>query len=103
VFGNDARDTGLPPEVWRYYLLANRPETADTDFKWSDLQVFGGGLGGLSGSGGLVGGAWVVGRAVLAAVVVAFFALNDRPCAFSKPQARTNSELLKNLGNLVNR
>ncbi|KAI8463720.1 MAG: tRNA synthetases class I (M)-domain-containing protein [Monoraphidium minutum] len=55
VFGNDARDTGLPVEVWRYYLLANRPESADTDFKWSDLQ------------------------------------------------ARTNSELLKNLGNLVNR
>ena len=39
VFGNDARDTGLPVEVFRYYLLANRPETQDTDFKWADLQV----------------------------------------------------------------
>lgn len=26
VFGNDARDTGIPPEIWRYYLLTNRPE-----------------------------------------------------------------------------
>jgi hypothetical protein len=55
VFGSDARDTGIPVEVWRYYLLANRPEAQDTDFKWSDLQ------------------------------------------------ARNNNELLKNLGNFVNR
>ncbi|KAJ9530763.1 hypothetical protein QJQ45_014926, partial [Haematococcus lacustris] len=55
VFGNDAQDTGIPVEVWRYYLLSVRPEQQDTDFKWSDLQ------------------------------------------------ARTNSELLANLGNLVNR
>jgi len=41
VFGNDAQSTGLPVEVWRYYLLANRPESQDTDFKWSDLQVWG--------------------------------------------------------------
>ncbi|CAI7870758.1 unnamed protein product, partial [Closterium sp. NIES-53] len=26
VFGNDAQDTGIPVEVWRYYLLTNRPE-----------------------------------------------------------------------------
>ena len=26
-------------DVWRYYLLSNRPETDDTDFKWSDLQA----------------------------------------------------------------
>ena len=24
-------------QVWRYYLLSNRPEQSDTDFKWSDL------------------------------------------------------------------
>lgn len=41
MFGNDAQSTGLPVEVWRYYLLANRPESQDTDFKWSDLQVGG--------------------------------------------------------------
>jgi methionyl-tRNA synthetase len=55
VFGSDARDTGIPVEVWRYYLLSNRPEAQDTDFKWADLQ------------------------------------------------ARNNNELLKNLGNFINR
>ncbi|KAK9918584.1 hypothetical protein WJX75_005162 [Coccomyxa subellipsoidea] len=39
VFGNDAKDTGIPVEVWRYFLLSNRPETSDTDFKWSDLAA----------------------------------------------------------------
>jgi len=27
VFGDDAMDTGIPSEVWRYYLLVNRPES----------------------------------------------------------------------------
>lgn len=26
VFGDDAMGTGIPSEVWRYYLLVNRPE-----------------------------------------------------------------------------
>ena len=26
IFGDDARKTGIPSEVWRYYLLATRPE-----------------------------------------------------------------------------
>ncbi|KAM7481499.1 hypothetical protein LguiB_006082 [Lonicera macranthoides] len=26
VFGNDAKDTNIPVEVWRCYLLTNRPE-----------------------------------------------------------------------------
>lgn len=26
-------------QTWRYYLLANRPEQSDTDFKWSDLAA----------------------------------------------------------------
>ena len=26
VFGDDAMSTGIPSEVWRYYLLSNRPE-----------------------------------------------------------------------------
>lgn len=34
VFGNNARDTNVPPDVWRYYLLKNRPETGDTQFEW---------------------------------------------------------------------
>ncbi|GJN02112.1 hypothetical protein PR202_ga19434 [Eleusine coracana subsp. coracana] len=39
VFGNDAKDTNIPPEVWRYYLLMNRPEASDTLFTWADLQA----------------------------------------------------------------
>ncbi|KAI8568617.1 hypothetical protein RHMOL_Rhmol02G0214600 [Rhododendron molle] len=39
VFGNDAKDTNIPVEVWRYYLLTNRPEVSDTLFTWADLQA----------------------------------------------------------------
>lgn len=39
VFGDDAKNTGIPSEVWRYYLLANRPEASDTQFKWTDFQA----------------------------------------------------------------
>ncbi|PKA57861.1 putative methionine--tRNA ligase [Apostasia shenzhenica] len=39
VFGNDAKDTNIPSEVWRYYLLTNRPEVSDTLFTWADLQA----------------------------------------------------------------
>lgn len=34
VFGTNAKDTGVPADVWRYYLLKNRPETGDTQFEW---------------------------------------------------------------------
>ncbi|XP_055811201.1 methionine--tRNA ligase, cytoplasmic-like [Solanum dulcamara] len=39
VFGNDVKDTHIPVEVWRYYLLTNRPEVSDTLFTWADLQA----------------------------------------------------------------
>lgn len=55
VFGPDVAGTGIPCDVWRYYLLSIRPEQQDTSFSWKDLQT------------------------------------------------RNNSELLANLGNLVNR
>jgi len=55
VFGTDAKSSGIPSEVWRYYLLINRPETSDSSFSWDDLLE------------------------------------------------KTNSELLSNLGNFVNR
>jgi methionyl-tRNA synthetase len=55
VFGNGARDSGIPAAVWRYYLLATRPETTDASFAWDDFG------------------------------------------------AKTNAELLANLGNLVSR
>ncbi len=37
VFGDDAVKSGVPADVWRYYLLANRPEQADTNFVWGDF------------------------------------------------------------------
>ncbi|KAK9478549.1 tRNA synthetases class I (M)-domain-containing protein [Lipomyces japonicus] len=37
VFGNNAQDTGVPADVWRYYLLMSRPESADTVFSWRDF------------------------------------------------------------------
>jgi methionyl-tRNA synthetase len=38
VFGDDAKNSGIPSDVWRYYLLANRPEQADTMFTWEDFM-----------------------------------------------------------------
>jgi methionyl-tRNA synthetase len=40
VFGNDAKDTNIPPEVWRYYLLMNRPEVS-IEGCLVDVQVYG--------------------------------------------------------------
>ncbi|KAK9461754.1 tRNA synthetases class I (M)-domain-containing protein, partial [Lipomyces oligophaga] len=39
VFGNNARETGVPADVWRYYLIMSRPESADTMFSWHDFIV----------------------------------------------------------------
>ncbi len=38
VFGDDAKETGIPADVWRYYMMVNRPEKADSDFSWEDFQ-----------------------------------------------------------------
>ncbi len=37
VFGDTAKETGIPPSVWRYYLMANRPETSDSQFEWKSF------------------------------------------------------------------
>lgn len=37
VFGDDAMSTGIPSEVFRYYLLSVRPESADTSFVWDEF------------------------------------------------------------------
>jgi methionyl-tRNA synthetase len=37
VFGSDARNSNIPPALWRYYLLATRPETMDAAFSWADF------------------------------------------------------------------
>lgn len=34
VFGTNAKETGIPSDVWRYYLLSHRPETGDSEFEW---------------------------------------------------------------------
>ncbi|MCL1817888.1 MAG: methionine--tRNA ligase, partial [Spirochaetaceae bacterium] len=38
VFGTDARDTGIPADVWRFYIFYNRPETSDYLFTWKDFE-----------------------------------------------------------------
>ena len=38
VFGSDAMESGIPADIWRYCLLSNRPESADTEFTWKDFQ-----------------------------------------------------------------
>ncbi|KAL1668150.1 tRNA synthetases class I (M)-domain-containing protein [Schizophyllum commune] len=37
VFGPAAKETGVPSDVWRYYLLSTRPETGDAMFSWSEF------------------------------------------------------------------
>jgi len=38
VFGNDCQDTGIPADVWRFFIFYNRPEKSDTQFLWKDFQ-----------------------------------------------------------------
>src|SRR5690606_11365967 len=37
VFGDNAKDSGIPSEVFRYYLISVRPETSDSVFSWKDF------------------------------------------------------------------
>ncbi|XP_044299033.1 methionine--tRNA ligase, cytoplasmic isoform X1 [Varanus komodoensis] len=39
VFGDMAKDTGIPADIWRFYLLYLRPENQDSSFSWSDLMI----------------------------------------------------------------
>ena len=39
VFGNNAQETGIPADVWRFYLLYVRPESQDSTFSWTDLMT----------------------------------------------------------------
>ena len=38
IFGNDVEETGIPADVWRFYMFYNRPEKADYTFTWNDFQ-----------------------------------------------------------------
>ncbi|CAN3500126.1 methionine--tRNA ligase, cytoplasmic [Diutina catenulata] len=37
VFGNNAKETGVPASVWRYYLASVRPESSDSHFSWDEF------------------------------------------------------------------
>lgn len=37
VFGDDVKKTGIHIDLWRFYLLANRPERNDSQFVWDDF------------------------------------------------------------------
>jgi len=39
VFGTDAIESGIPADVWRFYLLYNRPESSDYTFTWDDFRA----------------------------------------------------------------
>lgn len=37
VFGNDVAETGIDTDLWRFYLLAIRPEKSDAAFVWDEF------------------------------------------------------------------
>ena len=37
VFGDSAAKTGVPPDIWRYYLLSHRLEIGDSEFNWDSF------------------------------------------------------------------
>lgn len=37
IFGNDCMETGIPADVWRFYIFYNRPEKSDYQFTWKDF------------------------------------------------------------------
>ncbi|KAI0143162.1 methionyl-tRNA synthetase-like protein [Xylariaceae sp. FL1272] len=37
VFGNSAKDAGIHPDVWRFFLVSRRPEVGDSEFKWDEF------------------------------------------------------------------
>ncbi|XP_072021242.1 methionine--tRNA ligase, cytoplasmic-like isoform X2 [Amphiura filiformis] len=39
VFGDQAKETGIPADIWRFYLLYVRPENQDSSFSWSDFVL----------------------------------------------------------------
>ncbi len=37
VFGTDVKETGIPTDLWRFYLLFIRPEKNDSAFNWEEF------------------------------------------------------------------
>lgn len=38
IFGDQVKETGIEPDIYRFYLLRNRPEKNDTQFYWNDFM-----------------------------------------------------------------
>ncbi|WP_038452341.1 methionine--tRNA ligase [Borrelia nietonii] len=38
IFGNDVITTGIPSDIWRFYIYYNRPEKSDFQFMWDDFM-----------------------------------------------------------------
>lgn len=38
IFGNDAMNTGIHADIFRFYMIINRPEKNDSVFTWKDFQ-----------------------------------------------------------------
>lgn len=38
VFGTDVMETGIPADIWRFYLMYIRPEGQDSSFCWDDFR-----------------------------------------------------------------
>ncbi|MFN3909707.1 MAG: methionine--tRNA ligase [Candidatus Anstonellaceae archaeon] len=38
IFGDDAIKSGIDSDIWRYYLIINRPENSDSSFSWDDFE-----------------------------------------------------------------
>ncbi|AWG42952.1 methionine--tRNA ligase [Candidatus Borreliella tachyglossi] len=38
IFGNDVITTGIPADVWRFYIYYNKPEKSDFQFMWDDFM-----------------------------------------------------------------
>lgn len=39
VFGDNAKESGISADCYRYYLLINRPETSDATFSWQEFAI----------------------------------------------------------------
>jgi methionyl-tRNA synthetase len=38
IFGDNIQESGIPADIWRYYIMMNSPERTDTNFSWKDFQ-----------------------------------------------------------------
>ena len=90
MFGNDVKSTNIPVEVWRYYLLANRPEVTDCCYKVDNFSSFI--MSMRSNCLDLTSYLWGL-----------VIQVSDTLFTWKDLQAKLTGELLNNLGNFVNR